>query len=464
MNETTRPTATRRATQSKASALAELGEGKAIVEETKTKHYVEENKTGNNEVSQFAETNKTQFAPFDFSANVELSETKIQRFIRELNEYSDDNPEFEFTAIVTRKQDRQDDRFTRKCLTDTEFLPFDFTVQGVFQFPARLYRANNDSGGRFVVLVADENTGQFIPTRYYIVVPNDLLPPEEKPQTFNNNNSNSNILDVVKELINNQNQQTERIITAINQQNQNKQPSVLEKAIEAKLLSEITGENKKDVSASMEEKMLNFFLMPQVAEKMANKMFPENVQPETLSTVEKLLNNEALVSKVMETGGNVLNNLLILAAQSKQNQPQNQPQTQPQIVSTPQAIEQPQQIQNPQPQQVQITEEQANEMKELFTKIVSELESDRPLNETNSVLRELKTEYGFAYNIVSQSCKIQPFEQLADILLGNDNKNIVGIVPNELTDKFYDDEGNFNEQGLVLIARLQELYDFWKTN
>lgn len=448
MERVTRPRTT--GNTAKAKALSELGEDKAIVETHTTKTYVEDIPKNETHDNQFSETTiPTQENNYlsDFSPVLPLSETSLQRFIRELKEVQDSlGRELVFTAIITRKQDRMNDRFNIPCTSDTQLPPLDFTVNQVLNFVPVLQKANDNSGGRFSIDVYSEDLQDFTGIRLFLIVPNG------KEEILNPNNANQDLLSVVKALVENSQQQTNRILEAIQRNQQKPEKSTLEQAIEQKILRDLLDDKpKEDSTGKLQETFLSIMAMPAMVNKMADKMFPETPAPAEQSTFEKLLSNETFMSQAMEKLSNIGTGFINYMALSKMQNQQQPPQ--PVQQPAPQPVPNPQQLTEQQQQQ----QEKLNAMQiELFTQIINELESDRVIDANNPVLQELSGKYPDVYPMIVQTCKAMPYENVFDILVNQ-------LLPSEITDKFFDANGDMNEQGLKLDKRLQELYNFWKS-
>lgn len=433
----------------KAQVLNDLGEKKLVTQVT-TEEYVKNiEKPANENLSAFAN-------PFTGSSyalpDTQLNETPLMRVLRELKDYDDDT-ETEFVAMVTRRQDSMNDNFKRKCLSDEQFLPLYFYVKDVINFPSILFRANKDSGGKFLLIITD-NTGNYI-TRYFVTVPNDLLPPEQKDEKVNILNSNNDIVTIVRSLIDNQNQQTEKILATITAQNRPQEKSTLEKAMEAKLLRELT-EEKPPVSNDANF-MRDIYKNEMFQLKMIGEMFKETNTPETppLGFLEKMLNNEQFVTSAVDKVGLLASNIVQLIAMKSMQA--NNPQTVSQTVHNPH----PQEV----TQQPELTEAVKDEsiMKQqaMFNEITTELErldaEKLPVTLDNPVLIKLSSEYSDIYPMIINFAKMSEFNTVWDILTEQ-------ILSDELKDKYLDEQGDLTEQGVKVKGKVKELYELWKSS
>jgi len=467
MNETTRPRRTT-TTTAKARALADLGEDKAIVETTTVKSYVEKapeqsnNNTGNNSILPTSQTfengnSSPMFAPIQ-EMDLPLNQPPIIRFMNELKDYitAYDLPrDYVFTAIITRQADQLRDDFKVKCPVTSNFPAMDFSLSNCLEFPELLQKANNNSGGRFRVSVFDNEQQELLPISLFLYVQNPIKE-IVTPQTNNDNNT----LAMFEKMLQAQREQTERIISVIQSNNRPQEKSTLEQAIEQKILRDILDDKPKE-NGSFEEKMLTIFAMPQMVEKMANKMFPENVQPTEQSFLEKALNNETLVNNVLDKAGGVVGGIANYLAMKEQAKIMQQQQQNPQAVQNPQpqAVNQPAQLTPQQIEAQQVNEQiQAKQMQnDLTNRIITELESSNPIDANNATLQALKAEYTVFYDAVANMCKTMPFNNLWELLIDN-------FAPKEITDKFFDENDELNEKGVFLESRLKELYEFWKAD
>ncbi len=86
--------------KAKIDALAELGQDKVLVEtNTNTSEfYVKDNENNTSNQEFLRTTNGSQESVYQ-NAFAPPSETPLMRFIRELNEYSDDDTNYQFTGI-----------------------------------------------------------------------------------------------------------------------------------------------------------------------------------------------------------------------------------------------------------------------------------------------------------------------------------------------------------------------------
>lgn len=448
-----RPTTT--ATARKAAALNEL-EGKTIVSKVTTEEYIkpnEETKTANNGINNnlsFTANGAAYSNPFN--TQNDLSETKEMRVIRELTEYADDNPDYVFMAIVTRKADSMNDNIKYKTYTDLTFPPLMFTVKEIFNFPSILFKANNFGGGKFNLVICDAETGQAI-TKYFIAVGDNLLPKEDAtPENSNNNNS---LVTVFEKMLQAQNQQTERILQAINQANNKPQEkSVLEKAIEAKLLKEIT-EDKPPAPANDFNAMRGIYNNEMFQIKMIERMFRDDITPEqNQSFLEKILSNEQLVASTLDKVGLIASNAMqLLAMRSMQN---NQPVAP--ITTAPQTPV----INNPTlPDLSPEQNESMQKQQQLFNIITSELErldaENLPVTADNPVLIKLSEDYADIYPLIVMTAKSSEFASVWDILTNQ-------VLSDELKEKYIDVDGDLTENGTKIKRKVKELFDLWKNS
>lgn len=404
----------------------------------------------------------------------EIPKDKIDSFFDDI-ESALNNEHESFYIRVVRIPDGFDDYFINRCNDTMPLGMFASYMRDKFRLAELIQKRNNNSGGRFNLIAYDKNQqplqlfvgyefeqGRRIPQMSSIVARDVIIPNPLVEQQAQATNENS-LANVLRELGQMQQQNTQLILQAIKENNQPKEheKSSLEIAIEQKIINDIV--NPKANNNSFEEKMMSIFAMPVMVEKMAKKMFPDEqttgVNPADLSTFDKILGNEFLVSKGMELIGGIVNLSANLAAMKlAPQQPNPQPtEAQPQVVTT-----QPQQIQEKQVNQIQATQQQANEanqlMQEIFGKIINELESENSLNGDNNTLKQLTAEYPQVYPFLVNSVKSMTFDECFDTLLQ--------LVPDELTAKYFNPliPDELNDAGLRIEKRLQELYDYWKSN
>lgn len=394
----------------------------------------------------------------------EIPKDKIDLFFDDVREVLQ-NENDSFYIRLSRLPDGFDDNFSYRCADVMPLGLFNCYLRDEFRIVELIQKKNNNSGGRFNLIALDRSqkvleiiVGQEfdnvlrkrVPITSPIIARDVLIPNpmilEHKQET----NSNSAIADAFIKLGEMQQQSTNAILQAIRENNQPKEKSTIEKAIEQKIINDIANP-KPQAENSFEEKMLTIFAMPQMVEKMANKMFPENIANTATEQglLDKILNNETIMTKgfeVIQSVGGMAANLAAMKMQQQTIEQQATPN--PQTNSQP--IQQTTHEQLPEPQEV--INESVMKQQELVEKILTELKTTNPINESNTVLSELKTEYANIYPLIQGACKAYEFKDVLNTLENLVDFNEIGLL----------DDEDFNEVGLHVKARLREFYELMR--
>lgn len=381
----------------------------------------------------------------------EIPKGKLDRMFDCLRELTNNESEIFFAKLI-RVPDFINDNFNIPCKTEQELGVFQFSLRDVFDFIPQIQKINGNSGGYFNVLVYKSNRQPAYVIRQHnfnavsqqiginnLHVPNPVK--EETPLLPGSNQPD--ILTIIREMKRESDERLERLLATINRPHEK---SVLEKALEQKMLNDLMNPPERG-SNSFEETMAKMLAMPVVAEKFAKKMFPENITPEPKGLIEQITEvaNSPVGQKLIDKVGDIAEHIVVAK-------------------TTPAELAQTVAMPNPQPQQ--IPNGVNNEMQELLEDIVAELESDNPINAENELIVDLKTDYPAQYQQLQLLCKSMPtFEDALNFIMAQTatmqpNPFVPFLDLNETTKQ---NVYVWNERGLKIKNRLNELYNFLRS-
>ena len=370
------------------------------------------------------------------------------------------NPNDYFYAMASRIPDAMADSFNIRCNSEQAPIHFQFTIRDLLAFTENLQKVNNNSGGRFnIAILAPNMTPLKIPLNPYstrsnfrevglinFYVPNPQitidLNPNGQPQT-------NGLENLVTKLIEHQQNQTNQILNAIQQNNKPREKSTLESAIEQKILNDIL--NPPEKSNGFEQTMMSIMAMPVMVEKMSAKIFPETPKPQperepTLIEQAAQIMQTPFAQNLSESLGNAVVDLSETYKIAKMNQLGVKPQL------------------NPANEQV-IETEQENDFN-MLNEIITELESDSVIALDNPLLQKLASEHQKEFNELTSYCQIMNFNQLWTMLQMQSQKltdnPLIRFANIEETQK--QKQLVLNEQGEKVFARLKELYKLLNPN
>lgn len=358
-----------------------------------------------------------------------------------------------FFASVFRVADPIGSRYRIPCIGGMELGMFQFTTRDRFGFLGELHRLNNKSGGHFNVAIFRHDS-----TPLYILIPphgryNTAAPTESNRQigivnygipdqqiddttTGAPNDSNAALMAYMDKA----EQRFETLMREV--VGRPKEPSVLEKALEAKMIKDLTDPTPPPTNG-IEQIMMNMFAMPVMVEKMSKRMFPEPPTPSEPNGFDRAAQILDLppVAGLLNSVGNISEAWAISKLQQQAGSAPTQ--------------------QNP----TQQPTEQETEMQELMSDLIDELESDTPFNADNEFLKELQTDYPTQAAMITGLCKGMAFEGVLNMLIGSTGN----LNPNPFH-QFWDIPATnqtqsivWNERGQKLLIRLQEFYEYVKT-
>lgn len=385
-----------------------------------------------------------------------------------------------FYAMILRLPDAMSDNFKIRCQNQMPLGTQIFSIRDRFIFQSALQKLNNNSGMRCAIRVCDEG-GQEITVKRrihfhtswhpvgiaHLVIPNPIVA-ELKETTSQNNSEFSELLREMRE----DRQANERKFELLrNELTKPREPSMLEKALEQKMINDIANPPQGN-NSNLEQTLATMFTMPVIVEKMASKMFPEApAPPAEQSILEKFFTPqvaETIANKGMDLIGTFGNS--IATAIETRTLASLTPE-QKKVVEENRRVMYEEDFDTENPQlnpQMEAQNEQQKQMIELVTKITSELESENPINTENTLIEELSNEFPMQYGILKMACQNTDFEIILE--------QLANIAPDAI--KPYIDEAFISESGQIISAegklifntdkglnmkaRLLELYNFLK--
>lgn len=453
MATTTARTTARRA----AATTEELAEDKARVTQVTTKEFIEkkDEKTTSTQ-PQTASAHSIPNIPPAFFINSHTSASP-RNSLAYLAEVLAEDGEDQYVAIITRVADVYNDNFHAPNFADQNFPPMQFSPQGMMlNFIPSVQKFNNDSGGRFSIVICQMN-GEPVDgarlTNFVIANP----PRAENPVSQNGNGNETGVIAMMREMM----EQNQRNITALIASLQNGKQDRFTELAETVLLKKLSEDAKP--AASFEDAMMKMLLMPQMVETFADR-FREATSGSAKDVDDSptwlRLAQSPFGQQIGEKAGNILEGIVALGNQMAQQKIMQQqqahipPQSQP---SPPTVTVEPLPNSQPQTESAENIEE-IDEMKALIEDIVEELESENPIDENNEFLRELETENPMEALFVKMLCKSESFEKLTGMLMQKAPEAFVGMVEVAEDGK----TPRLNERGVRIENRLREFYEYYK--
>lgn len=431
---------------------------KAVVEKqvTETTHFArnltedeknaQQNKTESNSENPNQDSNKTLS---DYrQGKAQVAENRLAKLFDDLADYEEEENEI-YYALVTRKQDMMGDRFRNPVLNNIELPPLQVHSGMMLQFVNILLKANGNSGGRFNIVITDKNGNLLEEIGVNGICFADPIE-DEKPTVQGGNEflefmkfqSEQNRLD--REAAR---KETEALLLSLKPTKDR-----FSELAEQRLQDDILNPDKRKSGINIEETMTRVIESQAVMATMANgfaKMFDNGGSSEKDEGLLKfILGNEMIVEKGTQTIEHMTN--VFGALMTRVLAPTAPPITEAEIYEPEETEPYPPIAAN---STTTKTDEDINmEKLELIKQVIAELESDRPLNETNKKIQELKSTFPDMYEMLKQTCVGSNF---------NEAKAMLGIIAREQFNAFKNDEGELKES---INARLQELYEFMKSD
>lgn len=387
----------------------------------------------------------------DFASRYDLSQgerpysqTKIPRnrlaeMFDELNGYDENET---FYALITRRADFLNDDFRKSCSSPVNFAPLPITAKSFFTFIPTIQKANGNSGGRFDITIVDEETAPLELGIVNLVIPNPEI--TEQPTA----NPNADLLTLVREIQAQSDERFRLILETIKPQPQEKDrfAQLAERHFENVVLNPQPQEKKFDTDEFIAKIFGSQAIIETISTKFSESFNKGDSSNEKKTILDRLLENEMVVNKASDLLNSVVDTIDHLAEVRMASQIQS-PQYQP-IQQEP--IQMPPSQEPPAPQPASQTQ-QDMEHKEIINKIITELESDNPINGDNATVKELAEAHTDLYEQLKVACKVVKFEKLLD--------QLEDVVPDTF-DQFYNEDETLNERGEKVKARLQELYKY----
>lgn len=405
---------------------------------------------------------ETEFeAPFE-----EIPQSRLERLFDDIrNGARQHHLPDQFYAYITRQPDLIGVNFNRPCITEMQLGAFQFRAADFMEFHGAIQKRNGNSGGMFNIKIfkADRAPLTVQADNYHVRevgVANYFVPdppPEVEPATNGGGGA------VISELIREMRAEREQMFSLMREQFQAtqtapKEKSILEQALERKLMREIENppESRNDtateVAKTMTAIMSSFMTAPAVMQKMASSMFPEPPKEKEPTFVDQA--NEFVDSPLgrqllpVATGlVDKIGDLSTAFAAKKMNLSG---------ADLEAAGGQPY-YENP---------SEKTEMQMLIEAMIAEVESDREFDASNEFLQTLQAEYPDEAQTLIDSCKALPFESVLNLMVTRTKKMqpspFIDFVDMEATQ-----QGNgqivWNERGQKAIARLETLYKYVRT-
>lgn len=416
-----------------------------------------DDETTDNEQDNDFENDLSSFSQSDYE---EIPKDKIDIIFDDLE--TDFKPTDYFYAKLTRIPDAMQDSFFVSCSSEMPLGVFQFSLQDRFAFIPAIQKRNNNSGGRFNIAIFNSEQkavnvfigydNPYSPRKQEIYKPvgavNVLIPNPMREETKEINGGHTDIkliLDAMQE-------NNRQLMQALNNRPQQSQ---IETLLLTKAVDMIT--SPQNNNGGLEEKFMALMMMPQVADRMAKKMFPEPppaAAPAEETTIDKIMKIVSLpvVQGALERVGDIAE--AVTVAKLQQQQP-----PQPNQIQPPPVI-------NPQPQQIEEQPELDDDMKIVIEKIIVELETESEINADNPTIKELIADYPEHLETVQTLCKMTDFPQVFNMLISMTRKinpfPFAPFIDADATSR--NNQVTFNERGEKAIKRLEMVYEYLRAN
>jgi hypothetical protein len=455
---------------------------------------VKQNETNQNdledEVDDFQDNGQNNFEYHQRQVD-EIPKDKIDSFFDDVLEALE-NENDSFYIRLLRTPDNFDDDFFVRCNDMRGFGIFACYIRNRYQIAEMIQKKNNNSGGRFNFVALDRNQnplqlyvgyhiehGKRVPETTPIVARDVFIANpirEEIPQS-----GQSELALVLAKMDENRRQDNQMLIERIERLgNAKPEKTTLETMQEYKLIKELFGDGEKS-STDMDfikDVMRQTTVMQALGQGFAGMFSQNQPQPAAMNDAEKTWWQEAIelakdpnasemVKAIVGQVGQVF-----MASQLKNTPIIDQRQPQP-IVPNPQPLppiqtpvqqminEQPVYDIPPQTSINDIIEEndkpQENDMQKIFSEILAELEGNTPIDENNPTLIKLQAEYKLIYPALVAQVKKMSFDEAFQTLQDAAPKELIDPLFNPITEML-------NERGDKVYSRLEDLYNFWKSN
>jgi len=415
----------------------------------------------NNETENQDADSENQNGVFSFlqSDYQEIPKDKIDTIFDELELESKENDYF--YAKLTRIPDSMSDNFFSTCASEMPLGVFQFTLRDRFNFIPAIQKQNNNSGGRFNIAIFDNQqklmqyfvgydnpySARKNPVYKSIGAINVLIPNPVKIEEKNAQTENYSIVQIIAQMQQKSDERMERLLLSL------REKSPFEKAMEQKLMNDIINPPQNS-NNSLEEKFMALMMMPQVADRMAKKMFPEPVpvpetaQPDWTDKIVKIA-SLPMVQNALERVGDI--GEAIIASNLAKNGQVQQP------------IEQPQQNFV---QELPQAGNENNDMQVIITELITEIESNNEINSDNLTLQRLSNDYAEHFETVQTFCKVADFPTVLNMLITQTSKlepfpfaPFLDLEQTNKTNTFV-----WNERGLKALKRLEQVHLYLKEN
>jgi hypothetical protein len=436
--------------------VIERKDGKTITyEATVSETEVTDNESENFDIDEESETFEDGSAtglPFIEEQNTqEIRKTKLEiMFSLVRSAVKDDKQDDSFFAFVVRLPDNINSQYNYPCNRETELGVFQFTSRDMFAFPTEIQKRNNNSGGMFNVSVyrADQQplilyrrtlnrmyTQEIVVGMTNYSISNPVTQPDfQKQNGFSGNGVENQIMALIEK-------QDERFNRYLEQQNAPKEKSLLERAMEEKMLRDIVNPPPPPSNGmeSMMPMMMQWLSAPAMIARMTETAFPTPTPPEQKDWIDK-------TSQIFEMPA--VQQLLGKVGD----------------ISEAIAVSRLPQMQNPATETEYEETDDKDDMQILLETVIAELESDNPLDHTNAVVSDLKNDFPDHFDTLQTACQTFDFDGVFALLINKSSKMqpspfvpFLDIEQTQTTKKHV-----WNERGNKLIERLKEFYEYVK--
>lgn len=401
------------------------------------------------------DTSEADLLPFQESPYQAIEKAPLGTMFDDINYAIEQGCHDRFFAWVVRLPDPISNNFrVSNTMAQQDLGQFQFTSRDMFNFVNAVQKINNNSGGVFSIAIYTDQQkpltffkrfrGRFeseiIQREITVGLANYSVPNPDIAIDGNNANTSMNQGNDLKAILEQQQKSFEHLLEkALG----NKQPSALEQAMERKLIDDMVNPKTMDQTAMMQPiltAMAGMFAMPQMVQGFAGQMFPQPTPPAEktlIDHVEQALQIPAVQNALIRIGdiGEAMT-VKRLGLQSAENPDDDDLD----------------EIENP-------TEK--TDMQLLMEMIITELESDRPLDDTNSVIINLQETYPDQYDELQTTCQTLHFDAVFALL----QNRMAKMKPSPLV-PFIDiaqaQAGKivYNERGEKLKVRLEAFYNF----
>jgi hypothetical protein len=427
--------------------------------------------------NQLEDLDGADYGESDSQSFLEIPKTPLELMFEQLRHAVKVRGESDrFFAYVVRQPDEIGQIFLRPARAQMDLGSFGFSTRDQFNFVRAIQERNGNSGGVFNVkiynaqqtpLLIERNMYEFDrrgEARYTHIglvnygVPDPYIEPKAENGASDPNGMLSTLIAEMRRQHDDFIQVTREMI---GREQGPKEKSILEQAVERKLLHEIENPQKLPPQGenSFEKAMAQMILLPQMADRFSRHMFPDpppvtpETEPDLIDKLDKFGNSRAgqmvlpIVANIVERFSETAQAFAVARMKLNDDSVDDLDETEGQ----------------PYPNAAAMNPAQNDPMQELIGIVIGELESERPLDDTNPVIKKLSEDYPAQTEQLIITCQSAPFDVVLNIMINQARKMQPSpFLPFVDVDASQRAGGKFiwNERGEKAKQRLLEFHSF----